>query len=70
MQRQAQPAVEENQPMWNEFKAFLVKTNTLAFALAVIIGVALGAVVNSLVKDITCLRVLAGPVGAASGCLP
>lgn len=38
--------------MWNEFKGFLLKTNTLALALAVIIGVALGAVVNSLVKDI------------------
>ncbi len=38
--------------MWTEFRAFLLKTNTLALALAVIIGVALGAVVNSLVKDI------------------
>ena len=35
-----------------EFRAFLLKTNTLALALAVIIGVALGAVVDSLVKDI------------------
>jgi large conductance mechanosensitive channel len=38
--------------MWGEFRAFLLKTNTLALALAVIIGAALGAVVNSLVNDI------------------
>jgi len=48
--------------MWNEFKAFLLKTNTLALALAVIIGVALGAVVNSLVKDI-----IMPPIGLALG---
>jgi large conductance mechanosensitive channel len=35
-----------------EFKAFLFKANVLALALAFIIGVALAAVVNSLVKDI------------------
>jgi len=48
--------------MWNEFKAFLLKTNTLALALGVIIGVALGAVVNSLVKDI-----LMPPIGLLLG---
>jgi large conductance mechanosensitive channel len=35
-----------------EFKAFLLKTNALALALAVIIGAALGTVVSSLVNDI------------------
>ena len=34
------------------FRAWLIKQNVLALAFAVIIGVALGAVVNSLVKDI------------------
>ena len=48
--------------MWTEFKGFLLKTNTLALALAVIIGVALGAVVNSLVKDI-----IMPPIGLALG---
>jgi large conductance mechanosensitive channel len=38
--------------MWTEFRAFLVKTNALALALAVILGLALAAVVTSLVADI------------------
>ena len=38
--------------MWTEFKAFLLKTNALALAIAFILGVALSAVVESLVKDI------------------
>src|SRR5512141_2295454 len=38
--------------MIGEFKAFLLKTNALALAVGVIIGVALGNVVASLVKDI------------------
>src|SRR5436853_6377279 len=48
--------------MWTEFKAFLVTTNALALALAVILGLALAAVVNSLVKD-----VIMPPVGLALG---
>src|SRR5438309_10972268 len=48
--------------MWTEFKAFLVTTNALALALAVILGLALAAVVNSLVKDI-----IMPPVGLALG---
>jgi len=35
-----------------EFKAFLRKTNAMALAIGVIIGVALGGVVTSLVNDI------------------
>ena len=48
--------------MFAEFKAFLLKTNALALAVGVIIGVALGTVVTSLVKD-----VIMPPVGLALG---
>lgn len=48
--------------MWSEFKSFLLKANVLALALAVIIGTALAAVVNSLVADI-----IMPPVGKALG---
>jgi large conductance mechanosensitive channel len=48
--------------MWSEFKAFLMKTNALALAVGVIIGLALGAVVNSLVADI-----IMPPVGKLLG---
>ena len=48
--------------MFSEFKDFLLKANVLALALAFIIGVALAAVVNSLVKDI-----IMPPVGKLLG---
>jgi large conductance mechanosensitive channel len=48
--------------MFAEFKAFLLKTNALALAVGVIIGVALGTVVTSLVNDI-----IMPPVGLALG---
>ena len=38
--------------MFNELKAFLLKTNALALAVGVIIGAAMGNVVTSLVNDI------------------
>jgi len=38
--------------MIDEFRDFLVKSNSLALAIGVIIGVALGSVVTSLVNDI------------------
>jgi large conductance mechanosensitive channel len=44
------------------FKSFLLKTNALALAVGVIIGVALGDVVKSLVNDI-----IMPPVGLALG---
>ena len=44
------------------FKTFLLKTNALALAVAVIIGVALGDVVKSLVND-----VIMPPVGLLMG---
>lgn len=48
--------------MVGEFKAFLLKTNALALAIGVIIGGALGTVVNSLVNDI-----IMPPIGLALG---
>jgi large conductance mechanosensitive channel len=48
--------------MLSDFRAFLVKSNALALAIGVIIGTALGAVVNSLVKD-----VIMPPIGLALG---
>lgn len=48
--------------MLNEFKAFLLKTNALALAIGVIIGVALNSVVTSLVNDI-----IMPPVGVLLG---
>jgi len=48
--------------MFSEFKQWLLKANVLALALAFIIGVALAAVVNSLVKDI-----IMPPVGLLFG---
>jgi large conductance mechanosensitive channel len=48
--------------MWSEFKSFLLTTNALALALAFIIGVALAAVVDSLVADI-----IMPPVGLLLG---
>ena len=38
--------------MWKELKAFILRGNVLDLAVAVMIGVAFGAVVTSLVKDI------------------
>jgi large conductance mechanosensitive channel len=48
--------------MYGEFKAFLLKTNALALAIGVIIGIALGTVVSSLVDD-----VLMPPIGLLLG---
>src|SRR5256712_5712567 len=48
--------------MLSEFKAWLLKANVLALALAFILGVALAAVVNLLVKDI-----IMPPVGLLLG---
>ena len=44
------------------FKAFLLKTNAMALAVAVIIGLAMGNVVNSLVNDL-----IMPPIGMALG---
>jgi large conductance mechanosensitive channel len=38
--------------MWSEFKAFLIKQNALALAIAVVIGAALNTVVQAIVNDV------------------
>ncbi|MFN3335098.1 MAG: large-conductance mechanosensitive channel protein MscL [Caldilinea sp.] len=38
--------------MWNEFKQFISRGNVLDLAVAVVMGTAFGAIVNSLVNDI------------------
>ncbi len=48
--------------MFAEFKEFLLKTNALALAIGVIIAIALGNVVNSLVNDI-----IMPPIGVLLG---
>ena len=48
--------------MINDFRAFLLKTNALALAIGVIIGAAMGKVVDSLVNDI-----IMPPVGYVLG---
>jgi large conductance mechanosensitive channel len=48
--------------MFAEFRSFLVKTNALALAVGVILGAALGTVVDSLVGDI-----IMPPVGKVLG---
>ncbi|HZC33487.1 MAG TPA: large conductance mechanosensitive channel protein MscL [Candidatus Bathyarchaeia archaeon] len=48
--------------MLSEFRGFLLKTNALALAIGVIIGGALGTVVNSLVNDI-----IMPPIGVLLG---
>jgi large conductance mechanosensitive channel len=55
-------SVGEARAVWSEFKAFLLKTNALALAIAFILGVALATVVNSLVTDI-----IMPPVGLLLG---
>jgi len=51
--------------MWRDFKAFLIKENVLALALAVVIGAALAKVVSALVADIVMpIVTFAVPAGA------
>ena len=38
--------------MWREFKAFLLKENVLALAIAVVVGTALNALVTAVVEDL------------------
>ncbi len=48
--------------MWKEFKAFALRGNVIDMAIGIIIGLAFGAVVQSLVKD-----VLMPPIGLLVG---
>ena len=49
--------------MWNEFKAFLLKENVLALAIAVVVGAALNKLVTAVVEDFI-MPVVAVPVMA------
>jgi large conductance mechanosensitive channel len=48
--------------MWKDFRAFIMRGNVIDLAIGVIIGVAFGAVVKSLVDD-----VIMPPIGLATG---
>jgi large conductance mechanosensitive channel len=52
--------------LWQEFKAFAFKGNMIDLAVAVVIGAAFGAVINSLVKDIIMPSVSYVTTGAAT----
>lgn len=54
--------------MWKEFQAFLARGNVIDLAVAVILGVAFGAIVTSLVNDIIMplVGILLGGVSFAS----
>jgi large conductance mechanosensitive channel len=49
-------------PMWKDFRAFIMRGNVIDLAIGVIIGIAFGAVVKSLVDD-----VIMPPIGLATG---
>jgi large conductance mechanosensitive channel len=53
---------EEETGMLQDFKAFITRGNVIDMAVGIIIGIAFGAVVNSLVKDI-----IMPPIGLALG---
>ena len=48
--------------MWKEFRDFVIRGNVLDMAIGIIIGVAFGGIVNSLVKD-----VIMPPIGLLLG---
>ena len=48
--------------MWKDFRSFIMRGNVIDLAIGVIIGVAFGAVVKSLVDD-----VIMPPIGLATG---
>jgi large conductance mechanosensitive channel len=51
--------------MWQEFKAFLIKQNAIALAIAVVIGAALNGVVTSIVDNLIMPVVAAATPGGA-----
>ena len=48
------PAPQPPKGLWNEFKDFLSKYKVLGLAVAFVIGLYLGGVVQALVKDLLC----------------
>jgi large conductance mechanosensitive channel len=58
-------AAERSRGVWSDFRAFLLKQNVVALAIAVVIGTALNGVVKSLVDDIIMpIVTVALPAGA------
>jgi large conductance mechanosensitive channel len=53
---------KEGTEMRQDFKAFITRGNVIDMAVGIIVGVAFGAVINSLVKD-----VISPPIGLALG---
>ena len=51
--------------MWREFREFIARGNVVDLAVAVVLGAALAAVVNSLVRDVLTPAVLAPAMEAA-----
>ena len=57
--------VERTRGVWSDFRAFLLKQNVVALAIAVVIGAALNEVVKALVDDIIMpIVAVALPAGA------
>jgi large conductance mechanosensitive channel len=50
--QQFKTSTKNQQPMWNEFKAFILRGNVLELAVAVIVAGAFGAIVTSFTNDI------------------
>jgi len=48
--------------MWNEFKRFILRGNVIDMAVGIVIGIAFGAIVKSLVDDI-----IMPPIGVVAG---
>lgn len=48
--------------MWNDFKAFIMRGNVVDMAVGIIIGIAFGTIINSLVRD-----VIMPPIGWLTG---
>ena len=58
-------SVEATRGVWSDFRAFLLKQNVIALAIAVVIGAALNEVVKALVDDIIMpIVAVALPAGA------
>jgi large conductance mechanosensitive channel len=58
-------SVEHTRGVWSDFRAFLLKQNVVALAIAVVIGAALNEVVKALVDDIIMpIVAVALPAGA------
>ena len=51
---------KEETEMRQDFKAFITRGNVIDMAVGIIVGIAFGAVINSLVKDI-----ISPPIGLA-----